>query len=150
MSDIATIEQAERLSRRRARMLPFLALIYVTQQATFFAGDAPPGVREVDHVKIGAWLVLSLVMVLAIATNGFWLQRPEVRALIDDDNTRANRAAAMSAGFVAAMLGAIGLYLWNQFEPVSTTIAIHLILSLGLAAAFVRFGMLERRAHDGA
>ena len=150
MSEISNVEKAERLSRKRARMLPFLAMIYLTQQATFFAGDAPPGVRAVDHVKIGAWLVLSLVLVMAIATNGFWLQSPEVRALIDDENTRANRARAMSAGFIAAMLGGIALYFITQFEAVTAREAIHVILSLGLAAALVRFGMLERRAHgDG-
>jgi hypothetical protein len=150
VSEISNVEKAERLSRKRARMLPFLAIIYLTQQATFFAGDAPPGVRSVDHVKIGAWLVLSLVLVLAIATNGFWLQSPEVRALIDDENTRANRARAMSAGFLFAMLGGIGLYFLTQFELVTAREAIHVILSLGLAAALVRFGMLERRAHgDG-
>ena len=31
-------------------MLPFLAVIYLTQQATFFAGDAPPGVRSARQV----------------------------------------------------------------------------------------------------
>ena len=129
-------------------MLPFLAIIYLTQQATFFAGDAPPGVRSVDHVKIGAWLVLSLVMLMAIATNGFWLQRKEVRDLIDDESTKLNRLRAMSAGFIAATLGAIVIYFVEQFEPVGAREAIHVILSLGLGAALVRLGMLERRAHE--
>jgi hypothetical protein len=150
MSDISAVEQAERLSKRRARMLPFLAIIYLTQQATFFAGDAPPGVREVDHVKIGAWLVLSLVLLLAIATNGFWFQRREIRELINDENTRANRASAMSVGFIAGMLAAMALYLLNQFEAVNTREAIHIILSAGLGAALLRFGFLERRAHQDA
>jgi len=148
MSDISAVEQAERLSKRRARMLPFLAIIYLTQQATFFAGDAPPGVREVDHVKIGAWLVLSLVLLLAIATNGFWFQRREIRELINDENTRANRASAMSVGFIAGMLAAMALYLLNQFEAIHTREAIHIILSAGLGAALLRFGFLERRAHQ--
>ena len=129
-------------------MLPFLAVIYLTQQATFFAGDAPPGVRTVDHVKIGAWLVLSLVMLMAIATNGFWLQRKEVRDIIDDEATKANRMRAMSAGFIAATLGAIVIYFVEQFEPVGAREAIHVILSLGLGAALIRLGMLERRAHE--
>jgi hypothetical protein len=150
MSKLSTVEKAERLSRKRAHMLPFLAIIYLTQQATFFAGDAPPDVRAVDHVKVGAWLVLSLVLVLAIATNGFWFQSREVRVLIDDENTRANRSAAMTVGFVAAMLASILLYLIDQFDPITARAAIHVILSFGLAAALVRFGMLERRAHgDG-
>jgi len=147
MTDTSTIERAEELGRRRARMLPFLAIIYLCQQATFFSGDAPPGLRDVDHVKIGAWLVLSLVLLLALATNGFWFQRREIRELINDEQTRANRASAMSVGFIASMLGAMVVYFVEQFEPVSAREAIHIILSLGLGAALIRFGMLERRAH---
>lgn len=150
MTEISNVERAERLSRKRAHMLPFLAIIYFTQQATFFASDAPPGVRAVDYVKVSAWLVLSLVLVLALATKGFWLESREVRALIDDENTRANRSAAMTAGFVAGMLGGIILYFLDQFQAISAREAIHVILSLGIGAALLRFGMLERRAHrDG-
>ena len=149
MSEISTVDTAERLSRKRARMLPVLALIYISQQATFFTDDALEG-RAVDHVKIGAWLVLSLVMLLALATNGFWLQSAEVRALINDENTKANRAGAMTVGFIFGMLGGMALYVVNQFETVTARAAIHVILSLGLGAALVRFGALERRAHrDG-
>lgn len=149
MSEISNVEKAERLSSRRARMLPFLAVIYISQQATFFTDDALDG-RSVDHVKIGAWLVLSLVMLLALATNGFWFQSAEVRALVNDESTKANRADAMTTGFIFAMLGGMVLYFLNQLEPVTAREAIHVILSLGLGAALVRFGMLERRAHrDG-
>ena len=35
--ETSDVEQAERLGRRRARMLPFLALIFLTQQISFFA-----------------------------------------------------------------------------------------------------------------
>ena len=149
MSEILNVEKAERLSRRRARMLPFLAVIYISQQATFFTDDALEG-RSVDHVKIGAWLLLSLVMLLALATNGFWFQSAEVRALVNDESTKANRADAMTTGFIFAMLGGMVLYFLNQYEPVTAREAIHVILSLGLGAALVRFGMLEGRAHrDG-
>jgi hypothetical protein len=149
VSEISNVEEAERLSRRRARMLPFLAVIYISQQATFFTDDALEG-RSVDHVKIGAWLVLSLVLLLALATSGFWFKSAEVRALVNDESTKANRADAMTKGFIFAMLGGMALYFFNQFEPVTAREAIHVILSLGLGAALVRFGMLERRAHrDG-
>src|ERR1051325_10145515 len=60
------IETADRLTRRRARMLPFLALIFLTQQISYFA-EADARVRMVDHIKVGAWLLLSIVLLLALA-----------------------------------------------------------------------------------
>ena len=144
------IDQAERLGRRRARMLPFLAVIFISQQASFFASETERTsavIRSVDHVKFGAWMVLSLVLLAALYTGGFWFHRREVRALMDDDITRQHRATALSLGFLVAMLAAIALYLVDMAEPVGTRVAIHVIVTLGIASALLRFGLLERRAH---
>ena len=145
MSTRTAAEQADHLSRRRARMLPFLAIIYLTQQVSYFA-DAGSGDRAVDHVKVGAWVVLSLVLLAALTTKGFWLHSREVREMIDDEGTRAHRGAALGWGFVMAILSAITLYFVSMVEPIGAREAIHVIVSLGIAAAIVRFGMLERRA----
>ena len=144
------IDQAERLGRRRARMLPFLAVIFISQQASFFASETARTsavIRSVDHVKFGAWMVLSLVLLAALYTGGFWFHRREVRALMDDEITRQHRATALSLGFLVAMLAAIALYLVDMAEPVGTRVAIHVIVTLGIASALLRFGLLERRAH---
>jgi len=146
MNDVSMIDKAENLSRRRARMLPVIAVIYLAQQATFLSGETVEPLRSVDHVKIGAWLLLSFVILLAVSTNGFWFKSRELRALIDDENTRANRARGMSAGFVAAMLGGMLLYALQPVVQFSVREVIHLILSLGLGVALIRYGTLERRA----
>ena len=145
MTTRTAAEEADQLSRRRARMLPFLAVIYLSQQVSFFA-DAGSGERAVDHVKVGAWVVLSLVLLAALTTKGFWLRRREVRDMIDDELTKAHRAEALGWGFIMSTLGAIGLYFVSMFEPMGAREAIHVSVSLGIAAAIVRFGMLERRA----
>jgi hypothetical protein len=44
------------------------------------------------------------------------------------------------------MAGAILLYVVDLFEPMTGRDAIHLLLTVGIAAALLRFGMLERRA----
>jgi hypothetical protein len=140
-------EEADRLSRRRARMMPMLALIFIFQQASFFAqGSGGEAERLVDHAKFGAWLLLSLVLLAALWTGGFWLRQRAVRALMDDELTRANRAAALSLGFLVAMLAGIALYILDQFEPMSSRMALHLVVTAGIAAALLRFGALERRA----
>jgi len=144
MNQRTTAEQADFLSRRRARMLPLLAAIYLTQQASFFlAGD---GDRTVDHVKVGAWLLLSLVLLAALTTKGFWFNRREVRDMIDDEVTRAHRGDALGWGFIVSTLTGIALYFVAMIEPVTPREVIHLIVSLGLGAAIIRFGMLEMRA----
>jgi hypothetical protein len=148
--ETSDVEQAERLGRRRARMLPFLALIFLTQQISFFASETERTsavIRSVDHAKFGAWMVLSLVLLAALHTGGFWFHRREVRALMDDEITQAHRATALSLGFLVAMLTAIALYLVDMAEPVGTRVAIHVIVTLGIASALLRFGYLERRAH---
>ena len=138
-------EEAERLSRRRARMMPFLALILITQQGAFaVAADSPR--RSVDYMTLGAWLLLAGVVLAALVTGGFWLKPRPVRDLMDDDVTKANRASALALGFVLSMATAIVLYVVNFVEEVPAGIAIHVIVTCGLAAAMFRFGLLERRA----
>lgn len=146
----STVEQADRLSRRRARMMPVLAMIFIAQQASFFAAEAEKAsdvVRTVGHVKFGAWLVFSLVLLAALYTGGFWLRPRAVRALMEDEVTRDHRAKALSLGFLVAILTGIALYLVDMIEPMTSRVAIHLIVTLGIAAALIRFGLLERRVH---
>jgi hypothetical protein len=141
------IETADRLSRRRARILPILALFFLMQQAAYFSNLNENGNRTVDHFKIAAWLVLSIVLLLALATGGGWFRSRSVRSLINDDVTQANRSAAMRIGFFAAMLAGILLYFVTFIEVVTGRDAIHAITTCGIGAALITFGFLERRAH---
>jgi hypothetical protein len=147
---ISDIETADRLSRRRARGLPFLAILFILQQVSYFTGTVEDGVRTVDHVRIGAWLVLTVVLLLYLATGGSWLQRRSVRALMNDEGSSANREEGMRAGFLAAMVAGIVIYALTYFDAITGREAVHLIITVGIAAALLRFGFLERRAHrDG-
>jgi hypothetical protein len=74
MTDRTAAERADFLSRRRARMLPILAVLYLSQQVTFFSALDPAGHESARAVKIGAWLLLSAVLLAALTTKGFWLQ----------------------------------------------------------------------------
>jgi uncharacterized membrane protein len=143
-------EKAEWLSKRRARMLPLLAVIFLSQQATFFSQMSGGEHVSAEKAKISAWLVLSVVMLFALATKGFWLEPKQVRDLVDDENTRANRNEAMRWGFLFAMGSAIGVYILTMFDTVTGREATHIIMSFGIAAAILRWGVLERRAHRDA
>src|SRR3954469_19619286 len=147
MNERTVSEKADFLSRRRARMLPMLAILYFIQQTTYFRSTANPHPRPVDHVWVSAWVLLSLIILAGLATKGFWLQPKAVRELIDDESSRANRLEGLRVGFILAVLTAILLYFVDQFSPMTAREAIHIILSIGLGAALMRFGLLERRAH---
>ena len=150
MSQRSVSEKADYLSRRRARMLPFLAIIYFTQQFSFLSALGDGTHRDVDHFKIGACVALSIVHLFALASKGFWFQPKEVRELIDDESTRANRLDAMRLGFLFACGAAIAAYFVAEFQPLTVGETAHLVLTFGLGAALIRFGVLERRAHkDG-
>jgi hypothetical protein len=149
-SPMSVAEKAEYLSGRRARMLPVLAIIYITQQATYFTVVSGAAHRPADDVKISAWLVFSIILLAALSTKGFWLERREVRSMIDDELTQANRQDAMRFGFIFAMLTCIVIYAITMFEPVNGRDAVHVILSDGLGAALIRWGWLERVAHRNA
>ena len=147
---MSVAEQAEFLSKRRARMLPALAVIFLAQQASYFSIPATAAPRPVDTVKISAWLVLSIVLLAALATKGFWAHSREVRNLIDDENTRANRHHAMQSGFLFAMGAGVCVYVMTLFTPITAREAIHIMMSAGIATALIQWGCLERRAHRDA
>jgi hypothetical protein len=147
---MSVAEKADFLSKRRAGTLPALAVIYFSQQASFFSSLGDGAHRGVDHFKIGAWVMLSLALLFALATKGFWFQPKEVRDLIDDENTQANRADAMRLGFLFACSAALAAYFIAEFQPLTVGEAAHLVLTFGLGAALLRFAYLERRAYKEA
>ena len=147
---MSVAEKAEYLSKRRARMLPALAIIFLSQQAAFLSQMSAGEHVSAEKAKISAWLVLSVVLLAGLATKGFWLERKEVRDLVDDENTRANRNEAMRWGFLFSMGTAIGVYILTMFDTVTGREATHIIMSFGIAAAILRWGVLERRAHRSA
>ena len=142
--------KAEYLSKRRARMLPALAVIFLSQQASFFSQMSGGGAclgRESENQRLARPVGSH---VLALATKGFWFEPREMRDLVDDENTRANRNEAMRWGFLFAMAAAIGVYILTMFDIVTGREATHIIMSFGIAAAILRWGVLERRAHRSA
>ena len=146
MAERTLSEQAEYLSRRRARMLPFLGVIYITQQASFLSALDMGEAGSAYSVKIAAWAVLSIVILLALVTKGFWFHSKAMRDLIDDEHTQANRLDAIRIGFIFAVVTAIGCYFVDRVEPLATGETVHVVLTFGLGSALIRFGMLERRA----
>ena len=143
-------EQAEMLSQRRARALPMLAILYFIQQTTYLRAAANPDPRPVDHVWIGAWVILSILLLLGVTTRGFWFRPRAVVDLIDDEHTRANRLDSIRVGFILSSVTGLVLYVLAPYQAITAREAVHVILTVGLGAAILRFGLLERRGHRDA
>ena len=148
MSSMTDAEQADRLVQRRSRMLPVLAILLMSQQGAFLSSTNDS--RAVDHVKIAAWLVMAIVILLALVTGGGWIFPKRIRDLANDESTKLHRLQAMRLGFINSMLGCFALYFLGMFTHVEGRDAIHIVTTIGLASTLIAFAALERRAlRDG-
>jgi cation transport ATPase len=146
---ISDIETAERLGRRRARVVPVFALVFMSGQAMYLGNAAEP-LRAVDTVRIVAWLIWALALLLLLATGGGLFRSRAVRQLMEDETTKEHRRRGIAMGFWATMLSGVVLYLLAVFEDVTAREAIHIMLSFGIGTALVSFAYHERRAmRDG-
>ena len=149
MPPISDVEMADRLSRKRSRLLPVIALVFISGQAMYLGNAAEP-LRTVDTVRIAAWLIWALALLLLLATGGGLFRKKSVRALMEDEVTRENRRRGLAVGFWAAMLTAVVLYPLSLVDPFTAREAIHIVMSTGIGAALLRFAFLEGLAlRDG-
>ena len=134
---------ADRLQRRRARILFLFPILFIIQQGSFLGNDAA---RPVDVVKISAWLVTSIMLLIVFATGGSLLRSREVRALMNDETTRAHRNRAAMIGFFTVMATGILLYGLSIVKLFSGRDAVHVMITVGIASACIAFATAERRA----
>ena len=118
-------------------------IVFAVQQANV---SVVPPTRTVEMVGLLAWLFMAAMLLLILRTGGMLLRDPALRALANDEVTQANRAAAIEAGFIAAMATAIILSGVAAFTATPVLIALRLVILLGLFTATFRFVTLEKRA----
>jgi hypothetical protein len=144
MHDVHDIEEAERMGRARSRIFFVLALVFFAGQSAYFASS--PAARD-SHARIGAWLILVILILMLLATGGFLLRGRKVRDLLNDETVRMNRLAAQATGFWVTIIVTLVVYVESIFDPVSLNEAVHVIVTLGVGAALLSFAARERKAH---
>ena len=144
MRDVREVEQAERMGRSRSRIFFMLAIVFFAGQSLYFASS--PATRD-SHARVGAWLILVVLILLLLATGGFLLKGRKVRDLLNDESSRHNRLAAQATGFWVTIITALVVYVESIFDPITFNQGIHIIVTLGVGAALISFAMRERRAH---
>jgi hypothetical protein len=136
------VEKAERAGLRRARIVTISAVLFV---ATFAASQ--DGGRSVDHVRLGAWVLWSVMLLVILVGGGGWSQNFGVRQLMNDDVTRDHRQRSLVVGFWVAMGTAALTFVIDRYKPFPGQEASRLIITFGIAAALLWFGRLEWRAY---
>lgn len=137
------IEQAELYGRRRANLLPVLAILLIVQQGAFISGGSGDG----DKALITGLIWLFMTSVLIAVAAGQWLfVRRSVRALLDDEGAVSLRRKANSLGLINAMLTSVLLYSLTFVKPFSAREAIVIIVAVGLSSALLSLGISERQA----
>jgi protein-S-isoprenylcysteine O-methyltransferase Ste14 len=147
MATSEEIALAERLTRRRARVVTLFAFLFLFSMITSLDTDVP--VTRPETVKLAAWIVWAAALLLLLVTGGGLWRSKAVRHLLNDESTNENRRSAMVTGFWATVLSAFALYGISLFEPITGREAIRLLLSAAVAAALLKFGSLERRSLRG-
>jgi hypothetical protein len=147
MPTTAEHDLADRVTRRRARMMPFLAILFLAGQPLYFARNQ---IEIETPVKTAIWLAWSAVLLLALAMAGGHFRGRAVRDLVEDEVTRANRLRAYAAGFWTAMATVFGIYGLSVFDNIQGRESVHLIMTFSIAVALITFAALEKRAlRDG-
>ena len=144
MHDLHDVEVAERMGRARSRLFFILAMVFFAGQSLYFTSS--PLTRD-SHARVGAWLILVILILMLLATGGFLLRGRNVRDLLNDETSRLNRLASQALGFWATIITALVVYVESIFDPLTLNEGIHIIVTLGVGAALISFAVRERRAH---
>lgn len=139
-------ETVDRIARRRARAAIALATVFVAAQFASFP-DAPMNRPSILH--LAAWVIWAAALLAFLSwSGGLWRGR-RVQALLNDEGTRDHRQRAFALGFWVAIAAAALCYVASWYEEISAREATRLVITGAIAAALLRFGLLERRALDG-
>jgi hypothetical protein len=145
MSSNVPVEAADRLSRRRAILVAVAVIAFLGAQTVarpYFVGGP-----DSDHdAKALMWGVHVGLLLLVLATGGCLLRTKGVRALMNDEVTKAHQRASVIAGYWVAMATALGLYVVPGAERLAAREAVYIVVTASIAAALLVFSYLEYRA----
>ena len=137
------IDRADEISRNRAHMAPFIGLLVLFVPQVMLANW---NWEAVTWWQAAIWFVLVAFAAGTLFWGGMWFPK-DLRAIGEDEVTRANRSKAVTRGFLAALFVAMLVFVVSPFEPISAQEAAHLIVSVGLVCALLSFGIAETQSH---
>lgn len=143
------VEFADRLSRNRAlgttlAVLAFLGVQLVARPVFRNDGYAATGPRSY------MWALNAGVLLLFLLPAGGVMWGNRIRALVNDEVSRAHAHTGIVAGFWTAMVLAFAIYLIPAAQHFTAREATYVIVTPTVAVSLLTFAWLEARAYrDG-
>jgi hypothetical protein len=141
--------EAERLQRRRTRMMQASGLLFVIWMAATVAHStsiAPGTMRLVDILRNVSMLAWGAVLLRILATGGMLPRTGKVREILEDELTLAHRRNALMSGFWVLVAAVTVIYAISLFVPIAFNEVAPVLLIAAVAVPTLRFALLERRA----
>src|SRR4051795_11815311 len=138
MHDVNDVEKADRMGRKRSQLFFVLAIVFFAGQSLYFTSS--PATRD-SHARVGAWLILVILIMMLLATGGFLFRGRKVLDLLNDETSRLNRLASQALGFWVTIITALAVYVESIFDAVSLNEGIHIIVTTGVGAALISFAV---------
>ena len=143
------VEIADKVSRKRALAVAIAAGVFLMIQiVTRPVFNSEPDTAHLSRLIM--WALNAAALLLLLYTGGGLMQKREIRALVNDEITRANSRSAVSVGYWIAMSIAMGLYALAGYRDLTAREAIYLIVTPSVGIALIAFSWLELRAHRDA
>jgi len=150
MQSKSIVDRADEISRKRAIAVAIAAAVFLIIQVVtrpVFNNEPETGA----HLsRIIMWAVNAVALLLLLYTGGGLANKSEIRALVNDEVTRAHSKSAVGIGYWVAMIVAMALYGFAGDNNFTAREAIYLIVTPSVAIALLTFSWLELRAHRDA
>ncbi len=148
--ELSLVERAERMQRRRTRILWAQGVLFLIWQGSYWSSrhELSLPLRAVEQVRLSAQVFWVAALLMLLTTGGGLLRErnSQVRAMANDEVTRAHRRSAFTWGYWVLILGCLSLYVISLFEPLGLVDVVHGLLSVGVVVPIMRFVWLESRA----
>jgi hypothetical protein len=150
MQSKSQVEIADRMSRSRAVIVAIATVVFLAVQVItrpFFGSDP-----ETAHylVRRTMWVANASLLLLFLATGGGLLNNRRIRALINDEVSRANYRTSAVVGFWVAMITALAIYVIPAGASLSAQETIYIVVTTTVGVSMLLFAFLEHRAHRDA
>lgn len=141
-------DAAEQIGRNRIRILATLLLLYALLQFEFGSKLIDPD-WQLSVFRPIAWMIYNVLILTFMSARLPMLKhsRPRLAGLVNDELTRDFSEKAIAAGFWTMLVVGLSLWVYGLFNQLQLRMVAHLIVSIGVFSAGVRFTWLEWRAH---